>query len=371
MLRNISIAGFLLASIICLFSNFTWEGKNKPHPYNFKYPRDFGKPNIPDDNPMTVEGVWLGRLLFYDNILSINGKMSCSTCHLQNLSFTDGRKFAVGVHGDTLGRNTMSLVNLAWGKLFFWDGRALTLEALVKEPIANAKEMGGLPEVELIKQLSNHPQYPVLFKKAFPNEAISLVTVSKAIAQFMRTIVSRMPSPGPSDSITDIVHQEEAEYRALHGYDLDSFSLWNSCLLYENSMLGSIARVTFMQCNRCHVTEGFHGQIATKDQNDSLFKAPTLMNVMYTPPYFHDGRFKTLREVLQFYNDNMETLEIKNPDRLMHLTDRIKFTEYDLENANKIFDVFNDSSINVNPAYTDPFKQKGFSWSGIKEAGRK
>ena len=355
MTRTVCIAFLFLASTIGLLSSFS--GRNTvPHPYKFTYPPEFGKPNIPADNPFTIEGIWLGRLLFYDTLLSINGKMSCGSCHLQELSFTDGRTVAIGVHGDTLKRNTMSLINLAWGQRFFWDGRAITLEALVREPLANPKEMGGLAETALIRHLKAHPYYPGLFEKAFPSEEISLTTVSKAIAQFMRTIVSKVHDVPANDPKND-------------GSTIDE--LRDTILLRENSIQGSIARVSLMQCKSCHVTEGFGGQIVTIDQNDSVFKPTSFMNLKYTAPYFHDGRFKTLREVMQFYNDNMEALQIKNPDRLLHQKQRIKFNQYDLEHADELFAVFNDTSINTNPAFSDPFKQKDFSWQGLKNDSAK
>ena len=341
---------FLIFSIGIL-SSFSNDNSG-PHPYSFTYPELFGKPNLPADNPLTIEGVWLGRLLFYDTLLSINGKMSCGTCHLQELSFTDGRATAIGVHGDTLKRNTMSLVNLAWGQRFFWDGRAMTLEDLVKEPLANTAEMGGLNEQDLVRHLKEHPYYPLLFKKAFPEEEISLNTISKAIAQFMRTIVTKIHVTPDDDPKTN-------------GLVLDINK--DSVMLNENSFIGSIARISLMQCKSCHLTEAFGGQIVTKDEHDSLFKPTSFMNLQYSAPYFHDGRFKTLKEVMQFYNDNMETLQIKNPDRLIHQKERIKFNQYDMEHADEIFEVFRDSTILSNPAFSNPFKQKDFNWDGNKK----
>jgi cytochrome c peroxidase len=352
MMRNIFVAAFLLASIVCFFCNFTSDGDNKPHPYDFGYPEAFGKPYLSDKNPLTVEGVWLGRLLFYDSLLSTNGKVSCGSCHRQELSFTDGKVLAVGLNGDTLARNTMSLVNLAWGRSFFWDGRAVTLEDVVRQPIANPKEMGAMTEAALTRYLETHQYYPGLFKKAFPGEPISIVTVSKAIAQFMYTIVSSPHKSMVVDSSKDLSKIDQVK---------------DSALLKENSVLGALARISLMQCKSCHPTEGFHGQIVTVDENDSLFKAPTFMNIGFTGPYFHDGRFKTLREVFQFYNDNMETLQIKNPDLMVHQKTRVKFTEYDLEHAEKLFAIFNDTSIITNPAFSNPFNQNGFNWPGLKD----
>ena len=370
MKRKSIIVFFLFCSVIFFLSNCRINIKAAPHPYELRYPEIFGKPIIPAYNPMTTEGVWLGRLLFYDTLLSITGRMSCGSCHRQEFAFTDGRVTAIGVHGDTLKKNTMSLINLAWGKRFFWDGRAITLEEAARQPLAQKTEMGGKPDQELIRHLQAHPYYPDLFTKAFPGQPISINTISMAIAQFMRTIISKEPQSRALYSFKIIMKMTATKYDDQHSRAeleaMDSIAHKRNALgedlLKENSAVGSICRVTLMQCHSCHVTEGFGGQIATVNEKDSLFKAPNFMNLKYTGPYFHDGRFKTLREVLQFYNDNMEALEIRNPDRMIHLKKRTLFNEYDLEHAEEIFAAFNDLSIIYDRAYSNPFQQKGFSW---------
>jgi cytochrome c peroxidase len=145
-------------------------------------------PLIPADNPQTIQGIALGRLLFYDTMLSGNKKQSCGSCHLQQLSFTDGKPLAIGAFGDTI-RNSMTLVNMAWSKDFFWDGRVKQLEDLMKYPITNPKEMAK-DTVLLIKKLKEHNYYPKLFAMALPEEDISIKTLSKALAQFVRIIVT-------------------------------------------------------------------------------------------------------------------------------------------------------------------------------------
>ena len=346
MKRNIIITFLLLASIICFFSNFTLPDNNEPHPYKFDYPDAFGKPAIPADNPLTDEGVWLGRLLFYDSLLSINHKIACAGCHKQELSFTDGRPLAIGVFGDTLTRNSMALVDLAWGKVFFWNGRAKTLEGLVKEPIANFKEMGGLSEKQLVKRLQEHAYYPTLFKKAFPHDSISLNTVSKAIAQFLRTIVTQLNNtPEP--------------YKA--GPGMSKYEVLET----EDSPMGSAARVSLMECKSCHTSVLFGGEIVTTYGNDSVFKATSLMNIRYTAPYMHDGRFKTMREVLQFYNDSMQSILAQNAKLDLSQSQSVRpiqFTKYDLDHADEIFASCSDSTVITNPAFSDPFRQKGFKW---------
>ena len=352
MKRNIFIAVLLLFLASLLFSNPAGID-NEPHPYQLKYPPSYGAPPIPKDNPLTEEGIWLGRLLFYDSLLSINGKIACGSCHQQQLSFTDGRTLAVGVFGDTLTRNTMTLINLAWGKYFFWDGRVRKLEDLIKEPIANPKEMGGLSEKELVQRLKHHAHYPELFRKAFPNDSISLRSMSKAISQFLRTIVGEL-------------HDSPEDYK-----NFDNRSPEFKAILTENSMRGAVARVNTMQCYSCHFPArfaAFGGQQLTVYEEDSIFQAPTLINLRFTAPYKHGGQFATLRDVLKLYNDSMVDFILKNPDIKLDLSaSEIKFTEYDMEHANEIFEPFVDTTIITNPAFSDPFRQKGFTWYGLKK----
>ena len=354
---NYKIYLFILLFSIILFSNFTRPTDIGPHPYQFNYPEHFGKAEIPADNPFTVEGIWLGRLLFYDSVLSIDRKNSCASCHKQSLSFTDGRVLALGVHGDTLARNSMSLVNLAWSKYFFWDGRVRNLEDLVKEPIGKTKEMGGLTEEELIQRLKQHEYYPILFKNAFPGEEISMRTISKALAQFLRTIAS---------GLNEIEEFHKSDPRFGNEDFFDS-------VLNESSLRGLVARGSVMPCKGCHTTPGFGGQLVTVFPNDSVFKAVSLMNIRYTAPYMHDGRFKTMREVLQFYNDSTDLILAKNPKISQSLDTivkkylkKVKFTQYDLEHADDLFIGFEDTTILTNPILANPFKQKGFTWMGIK-----
>jgi cytochrome c peroxidase len=362
MKRNIFITTLVLIAVICFFSNFTDDDNGKPHAYNFTYPRMFGKPNLSADNPITDEGVWLGKLLFYDSILSINRTMSCATCHRQELSFTDGRPLAIGVHGDTLTRNTMALVNLAWSEYFFWDGRVKTMEEVIRQPISAEKEMGGLSEYQLTKRLKQHRYYPALFKKAFPDDTISMNTVSKAVAQFLYTIISSLPqTPEPVKERGGNILSTDGKKRSL------------SEMLKEENHEGLMARVICMQCKSCHTTELYGGKTMTIYENGVAFKTPTLTNANFTAPYMHDGRFKTAREVLQFYNDSTESLLEQNPQLIYERNDvraTVYFTKYDLEHADEALAEVEDTAVLTNRLYANPFHQKGFTWMGIKNAAQ-
>jgi cytochrome c peroxidase len=345
--KNIAVVSMtMLVCGIIFQSNSRFEDTH-PTPYLLKYNQEFAPPYIPKNNPLTKEGVRLGQLLFYDSILSSNNQMSCGSCHIQSKAFTDGKRTAVGTYGDTIHRNTMTLVNLAWSKFFFWDGRSKSLERLIREPLTNEFEMDQ-DTVELIVELKSHKYYPGLFAKAFPAEEISMATVSKAMAQFMRTIVSMGLDP-------------EAYFDAIT--DPSDKSFWKEGPVSErNTLQGSFIRLS-EACNHCHGGNVYGGELmATNaiDEDTIMFKVPSLLNILKTAPYMHDGRFSTVKEVMEHYNQHLLQLGEVNPH--LNLNFRQGLRQYDIDHAEELFELFEDPQILNNPEYSDPFNN-GFDWS--------
>lgn len=166
------------------------EAANTPTPLVLHYPGYFGnRVFIPDGNPVTVEGVELGRRLFYETRLSANNRIACATCHRQKYAFTDGKPFSTGIDGTLTKRNAMSLANLLWVRHFFWDGRADGLEEQAATPLTDKHEMGQALCVSAQKLQAISP-YPALFKKAFGSGQITAEGIVNAIAQFERTLIS-------------------------------------------------------------------------------------------------------------------------------------------------------------------------------------
>lgn len=304
---------------------------------------------------MTTEGVELGRLLFYDSLLSKNNKQSCGSCHQQKHSFSDGRKLAIGTFGDTLERNAISLVDLAWSKQFFWDGRIKTLEDVMAEPLFNSKEMGETEEGVLLK-LNNHPYYPILFERAFGNKTITIKNVSKAMAQFLRTIVAK-----PIDLPEEVLNKPP---KGVSEYE---YTMQN---LDSATTRGTYFRFALM-CGACHNNDayGFDDGMATNMVNDrtKLMKIPALINVLMTPPYMHDGRFKTIEEVFIHYSAHIDSLIEINPQLnisskygKLNVTNLI--SSYDMKNAYKFFQFLTDSTLLTNKSLSDPFAEKDFNW---------
>ena len=145
--------------------------------------------NIPDDNPMTVEGIALGRKLFYESQLSGDNTQSCGDCHAPSSAFSDPNQYSTGIDGIQGNRNSMALINLGWQNFFFWDGRAATLEDQILDPITNPIEMHETwPNA--VSKLDASAEYRNMFYRAFGQRGIDSLKVTKAIAQFLRTMIS-------------------------------------------------------------------------------------------------------------------------------------------------------------------------------------
>ena len=158
-------------------------------PYELEIPSHFPQMIIPEDNPMTVEGVALGRKLFYEELLSGDNSMSCAACHAPEAAFSDPEQYSTGIDGIQGNRNSMALINLGWAQNFFWDGRAITLEEQILDPITNPIEMHETwPNA--VEKLSQKLEYRNMFYMAFGEEGIDSLKVTKAIAQFLRTMIS-------------------------------------------------------------------------------------------------------------------------------------------------------------------------------------
>jgi len=158
-------------------------------PYTIQIPEGFPDMIIPENNPMTVEGVSLGEKLFKDPILSVNNTQACIDCHKQSSAFSDPNQFSIGVDNMQGTRQASALINLGWNNSFNWDGSALTLEEQAFEPVVNPIEMHNTwRNVE--ETLNNHNQYPTLFKEVFNIDYIDSTHIVMAIAQFERTLIS-------------------------------------------------------------------------------------------------------------------------------------------------------------------------------------
>ena len=251
----------------------------------------------PKDNPMTPAKVELGKMLFFDPRLSGNDHWACATCHNPSLGFSDGLPRSLGFGDETeLGRSAPTVLNIAYNTAQFWDGRAPTMEAQAVGPIQAGREMNSKPE-ELEKELNGIPEYKERFMKVF-GEPVTMPNIGKAIAAFERTLVT-WDAP------------------------FDRYMRGDKNALTTQEKRGLIMFISKAACTQCHngpnfTDNQFHNiglpqvgplkedlgryEVTKNEKDKKAFKTPTIRNVTLTPPYTHNGVFKTLEEVVDFYN---------------------------------------------------------------------
>jgi cytochrome c peroxidase len=271
--------------------------------------RDF--PVISGDNA-SADTVELGRLLFFDPVLSQNNDMSCATCHNPDLGFTDGKGQAVGDHGVLLPRSSMSLWNVAYNTSFFWDGRATSLEEQMTTPLTGENEMVASEE-GIVSELKEIPEYVTLFESAFGgDDAVTYENVQSAIAAFERTLITDN-SPFDKYASGDVNALTPAQRRGLGLFR----SAATRC--FECHAAPTFADESFSVTGVPDLPGQEHdtGRLQVESTSlDGAFKSPTLRNIALTAPYMHNGAFATLEEVVEFYakgggrEDGVENMDI-------------------------------------------------------------
>lgn len=279
-------------------------------PYTLVVPSNLPAPILPQDNPLTYEGIALGKALFFEKMLSKDGTVSCGSCHNQSNAFTDtDKQFSEGIEGKIGDRNSMPIFNMFYHtKGFFWDGRAKLLRDQSLGPIENPLEMGETLE-NVVNKLQSEFEYRKLFYNAFGDSIVSPLKMSLAMEQFMLTFVS-------GNSKFDKVERGEAQYT-------DS-ELRGKQLFFTEFETGGKTRGA--DCFHCHATADFsnhefmnngldsesefkdlgRAQFTKRPTDNAKFKTPSLRNVAVTGPYMHDGRFATLEEVIEHYNSGIK-----------------------------------------------------------------
>jgi cytochrome c peroxidase len=324
--------------------------------------------NTPTTNQTTNDGATLGRVLFYDKNLSANGTIACASCHVQSEGFSDSRVLSVGFDGGTTRRHSMSLINARWFArgTFFWDERAASLEEQVLEPFQDPVEM-GMTLNEVVSAVQNQAFYPELFENAFGSNEINSDKISKALAQFIRSIVS-------ISSKYDVGRAQVTSPTI----DFPNFSTSENNgknLFIQTTALGGLG------CIGCHATEAFINlnpgrfnngiDIASADdlgvfENTNVtphigtFKFPSLKNIELTAPYMHDGRFATLEEVVEHYNSGIQDHpQLSFPLRvdLQATGDPItlNLTEQEKTDLVNFLKSLTDNEIINDPKFSDPF----------------
>ncbi len=345
---------FCLFWVIFLAIACTPDGAELPAPDAVLPPYFATAVPSPERNPLTAEGTELGRRLFYDPVLSANGRVSCATCHQQKKAFTDGVTLSTkGVSGNALLRHSPTLANLAWhDRGLFWEGGATDLESLAFGPLTHPDEM-GMDLRDMVRILRTRFDYPERFRRAFGADTIHAAFVVRALAQFQRTLISE-------DSRYD-------RYR-LGETPLSEIELKGKAIFEQKC--ASCHADDFFTDHRFHnngldseFPDDFEGMFQgryriTLDINDlGKYKTPTLRNIALTAPYMHDGRFATLDEVLNHYDGSMKLSATLAPAFRQRADGRLGLSlsaeEKDL--LLTFLHTLTDSTFLQNPNFASPF----------------
>ena len=351
---------FLIILIAFFFLSCSSSDENTnyvPTPVNLEIPPLFNSlllpPLIPTDNPQTIEGIALGRKLFYEPLLSNDGTQACANCHLAENSFSDPNRFSTGITGEIGTRNAMPIVNLAWNfqNNFLWDGGASSLEDQVNDPIENPIEMNNSwPNVVATLQATS--EYPELFEQAFGSAIITREFVAKAIAQFERTLISGnsrfdqyLLGDNNAVSVQEIngfnVFMDENRGDCFHCHGNEFNPLWTNNAFHNNGLDASFEDLGL---------GGFTG-----DPLDyGKFKSPTLRNLAYTAPYMHDGRFATLDEVINHYSEGLVYSNTIDPLMKNIAEGGAQLTDSEKADLKAFLLSLSEPGFTTNPAFLNP-----------------
>lgn len=327
-----------------------------PTPVDLSIPQVFQDrilpPVIPNNNPMTQEGIALGKKLFFEKKLSANNTQACANCHNPNMAFTDGLQYSVGVDNIAGTRNAMPLFNLAWNydETFFWDGRELSLERQSFDPIRNPIEMHETLE-NVVQKLQQDPTYPPLFERAFGTPTIDSVRISKALAQFERTIISAnskfdkyllgQESLSPQELEGFNIFMDENRGDCFHCHGSENNPLWSDNKFHNNGLDANPTDLGLA--------------VVSGDPNDNgKFRSPSLRNLAFTSPYMHDGRFATLEEVINHYSEGLQASSTIDP--LMKKVNQggVQLSESDKASLKAFLLTLSDFNFISDPQYSNP-----------------
>jgi len=343
-------------------------------PAHFLVPAVRALENTPADNPITDEGATLGRVLFYDKQLSANGSIACASCHGMASGFTDTNQFSTSFDGSTGSRNAMSITNARWYQdgRFFWDERAATLEDQVLMPIQNDVEM-GLTLDDAIEQVAGQSFYAPLFEAAFGDSEATSDRISKALAQFVRSMVSyrsrydeglAAAGGNPTVDFANFTAQENQGKSLFFGPQGGCAGCHvnnpppqpgrppgNAAIFYVNVATNNGLDATIQ------VNDNGIGDVSGQRRDNGKFKSPSLRNVALTAPYMHDGRFATLRQVVEHYNSGVQAHpnldpRLRGPDGTPR---RLNLTSAQMDALVAFMGTLTDEAFCSDVKFSDPF----------------
>jgi len=328
-------------------------------PYKIDYPEILATRippmMIPADNPMTVQGVDLGRELFYETLLSADNTQACASCHLPSKSFADPLKFSEGINGIEGNRNSMPLFNIGWAKSFFWDGRSASLEEQALLPVIDPIEMHNTWS-EAVAALQATDNYPVLFEAAFGTKTIDSILVAKALAQFERTLLTA-DSPFDRHLRGDPTGYSVADrIKMIQGYGLFIDETKGDCFHCHGDEFNVLFTDNLFHNNGLDTDPQDLGlaKVTGNSNDNGKFKTPSLRNLKYTAPYMHDGRFATLSEVVNHYSIGLEDSPTIDPLMKNVADGGVNLTPAEKELLIFFLESLSDSNFLTNPDFQNP-----------------
>ncbi len=309
------------------------------------------KINFETDNN---DAATLGRVLFYDGQLSKNNSIACASCHQQNKAFADGLGLSPGFGGKITSRNSMGFSNLAVNNHFFWDSRQERLSGLATEPVTNHIEMGMEDMDVLIEKLKTISYYPELFEKAYGVPTIDEARFANALEQFLASITS-------TQSSFDRALSNDFE-------DFSELEKFGMAIFFSDKA----------QCASCHSGSNFaaddsnNGEYSTSlgtanigldlvysdnGRNEGQFKIPSLRNIAMTAPYMHDGRFNSLKEVIEHYNHNVKPHDNLD-DKLQTngIIQTLDLNSLEVDALEAFLHTLTDEEMIRDPKFSNPFR---------------
>ncbi len=299
-----------------------------PTPNEIAIPPGFPYMIIPEDNPTTVEGIQLGRMLYYDSIIDNGNKRSCGGCHVQQNSFTAKE-------------NVLPHINLAWNNAYLWKGE-----------VRGVLENIMLFEVEKffktdLNRINSHNSYPELFKKAFGVDKITSKEIAYALAQFVRSLNSfNSKYDRFLRGEIELTQSEEAGYKIFFTEKGDCFHCHGTILLTNN---------TFHNNGLDSIPAHGRAEITGKQKDIGKHKTPTLRNIEFTSPYMHDGRFETLEEVIDFYSEGVIWSSTIDPLMKKAHKGGVQLNDQEKLDLLSFLLTFSDSTFITNPDFSNPF----------------
>jgi cytochrome c peroxidase len=374
--KRSSTITLLRLPILVLLLLFGCDKSNDIQPeYQWPLKYNFPKPKVPKDNPMTQEKVTLGQYLFYDKNLSSNQTQSCSSCHQQRFSFAESKTHSIGSTGDKISRNAPVLVNIAYNKNFTWAHSELkNIEQQLLIPMFNESpiELGISGHEKMVLSRFKTSQYQPLFKAAFPGKDISFDLINKALASFVRSLISldsafdRYAYAGDDSALSEsairgmnLFFSEKTECHHCHGgFNFTQSTVHEKQLLdrkpFHNTGLYNLSETGDYPDNGLY-------EITLNPKDKGKFRAPTLRNIEFSAPYMHDGSIETLEEVIDFYADGGRNIIAgkhkgdgrKNPNKSIFVK-QIQLTEQEKTDLINFLKSLSDTSFITNKKLSNP-----------------